>query len=85
MDLSQTAMINHVVFLLCLDYCTRFVGLGIDFRRSVPGNAVALINISADARMEGSVRANKGKNYIVYSLYFLYLELSQISSPSVQN
>ena len=85
MDLSHTAMINNVVFLLCLDYCMCFVGLGIDFRRSVPGNAVALINISADARMEGSVRANKGKNYIVYSLYFLYLELSQNSSPSVQN
>ena len=84
MDLSCTAMINNVVFLLCLDYCLCFVGLGIDFRRSVPGNAVALIHISADARMEGSVRANKGKNYIVYSLYFLYLE-SQNSSPSVQN
>ena len=85
MDLSHTAKLYNVVFLLCLDYCNMcFVGLGIDFRRSVPGNAVALINISADARMEGSVRANKGKNYIVYSLYFLYLE-SQNSSPSVQN
>ena len=83
MDLSHTAMINNVVFLLCLDYCTRFVGLGIDFRRSVPGNAVALINISADARMEGSVRANKGKNSIVYSMYFFALGIIT-KSPSVQ-